>query len=138
MAYKNQVPLSKYGIKRRAPKNFPVEVYDVDYKKLIEEGPRQLPLNKIQFFSRRQKTVSPDVVDAYVDAQSSRKSDVWIGETVDEDYEDYEHLEYPQVVLHQNVAEILDGHHRIAAAIKRKAPSVEAYVVPHFWERKKR
>lgn len=133
MATKDQIPLSKYGIKQRAPKNFPKQAYNINYKEVIEQGPRELPLNKTQFFSRTQKTVSPDIVDDYVDVQSSRKSDVWGGEMVDEGYE---HLEYPQVVLHKNVAEILDGHHRIAAALKRKAPSVEVYVVPHTWEQK--
>lgn len=132
MAANDQTPLSKYGIKQRPPKNFPYQVRNVNYEKVIEKGTRELPLNKTQFFSRTQKTVSQDIVDDYVDLKSSRKSDLWGGETVDEGYE---HLEYPQVVLHKNVAEILDGHHRIAAALKRNAPSVEVYVVPHTWKK---
>jgi hypothetical protein len=119
--------LKKVGIDTTTPKNWPMKgrpIFKEDFSEAVDRGTTQLDLQNTKFFSNKQTDLNPHTVDSYRKAQSERKSDVW-GEEEDPEYE---HLEYPQVYMHKGTAEILDGHHRIAAALADKRPSIEAYV----------
>jgi hypothetical protein len=119
--------LRKVGIDTTAPKNWPTEgrpSFKEDYSEAVGRGTTPLDLQNTKFFSNTQTDLNPRTVDAYRKARSERKSDVW----GDEEDPEYEHLEYPQVYMHEGMAEIIDGHHRIAAALADKRPSIDAYV----------
>lgn len=119
--------LKKVGIGTSIPKNWPMKgkpLFKEDYVGAVERGTTRLDLQNTKFFSNKQTDLNPETVDAYRRAGSERKSDVY-GE---EDDPEYEHLEYPQVYMYKGTAEILDGHHRIAAALIDKRPSIDAYV----------
>jgi hypothetical protein len=119
--------LKKVGIGTTTPKNWPMQgrpIFKEDFAGAVERGTTQLDLQNTKFFSNKQTDLNPSTVDAYRKAQSERKSDVY-GEEEDPEYE---HLEYPNVYMHQGTAEILDGTHRIAAALVDKRPFIDAYV----------
>jgi hypothetical protein len=119
--------LRKLGIGTTTPKNWPTRgrpLFKEDFSKAVERGTTLLDLQNTKFFSKAQTDLNPRTVDAYRNARSERKSDVW----GDEEDPEYEHLEYPQVYMHEGMAEIIDGHHRIAAALADKRPSIDAYV----------
>ena len=119
--------LKKVGIGTTRPKNWPMEgrpIFKEDYSEAVERGTTLLDLQNTKFFSGTQTDLDPKVVDEYRNARSERKSDVW----GDEEDPEYEHLEYPQVYMHKGTAEIIDGHHRIAAALVDKRPFIDAYV----------
>ncbi len=119
--------LKKVGIGTTTPTNWPTEgrpLFKEDYSEAVERGTTPLDLQNTKFFSNKQTDLNPHIVDAYRNARSERKSDVW----GDEEDPEYGHLEYPQVYMHKGMAEILDGHHRIAAALVDKRPSIDAYV----------
>lgn len=120
--------ITKYGISDVAPKGFPKgkrPMFREQFTDVVDTGTSQVDLTTTKFFSRSQTDLSPSTVNLYRKAGTERKSEAW-GEEIDPDYE---HLEYPQLYVHENNAEILDGHHRIAAALADKRPSIEAYVI---------
>ncbi len=117
-----------YGISDTAPKNFPNgkrPMFKEHFAKVVRSGTSQVDLGTTKFFSRSQTDLSTNTVNLYRRAGTERKSEAW-GEDIDPDYA---HLEYPQLYMHGDTAEILDGHHRIAAALADKRPSIEAYVI---------
>jgi hypothetical protein len=120
--------ITNYGISDTAPEDFPNgkrPVFKEHFTKVIKQGTSQVDLANTKFFSRVQTDLNPNTVNMYRQAGTERKSEAW-GEDIDPDYE---HLEYPQLYMHKDTAEILDGHHRIAAALADKRPSIEAYVI---------
>lgn len=119
--------LKKVGIGTKTPKNWPTKgrpFFKEDFSEAVSRGTTQVDLQNTKFFSKTQTDLDPKIVTAYRKAQSERKSDVW-GQEEDPEYE---HLEYPQVYMYKDTAEIIDGHHRIAAALIDKRPNIEAYV----------
>lgn len=119
--------LEKVGIGTSTPKNWPMKgrpIFKEDYSEAVGRGTTQLDLQNTRFFSNTQTDLNPHTVDAYRKAGSERKSDVY----GDEEDPEYEHLEFPQVYMHKGTAEIIDGHHRIAAALVDKRPFIDAYV----------
>lgn len=119
--------LKKVGIDIVAPKNWPSRGRPQRQEHFVgvaDRGTTQLDLQNTKFFSQVQTDLDTKTVDKYRKARSERKSDVW----GDEEDPKYEHLEYPQVYLRKGTAEIIDGHHRIAAALIDKRPFIDAYV----------
>jgi hypothetical protein len=120
--------ITKVGISTVVPKGFPKgkrPMFKEHFTDVVNQGTSQVDLATTKFFSRSQTDLNPNTVNMYRRAGTERKSEAW-GEDIDPDYE---HLEYPQLYVHENNAEILDGHHRIAAALANKRPSIEAYVI---------